>query len=131
MQVSREVAEADVQRWLEAKRIRQTKRESLKEYIESLVLEVMDGFITIDENCNLTQKLRFPIGLNESVKELNFETRLKVLDVNPFLQKVAQGDNDGRVLAYILAATKQPLGFIQALDTEDLGVSQSIAVFFL
>ena len=45
--------------------------------------------------------------------------------------KVAQGDNDGRVLAYILAATKQPLGFIQALDTEDLGVSQSIAVFFL
>ena len=131
MQVSREIAEADVQRWLEAKRIRQTKRESLKEYIESLVLEVMDGFITIDENCNLTQKLRFPIGLNENVKELNFETRLKVLDVNPFLQKVAQGDNDGRVLAYILAATKQPLGFIQALDTEDLGVSQSIAVFFL
>ncbi len=131
MQVSREVAEADVQRWLEAKRIRQTKRESLKEYIESLVLEVMDGFITIDENCNLTQKLRFPIGLHENVKELNFETRLKVLDVNPFLQKVAQGDNDGRVLAYILAATKQPLGFIQALDTEDLGVSQSIAVFFL
>jgi hypothetical protein len=131
MQVSREIAEADVQRWLEAKRIRQTKRESLKEYIESLVLEVMDGFITIDENCNLTQKLRFPIGLHENVKELNFETRLKVLDVNPFLQKVAQGDNDGRVLAYILAATKQPLGFIQALDTEDLGVSQSIAVFFL
>ena len=131
MQVSREIAEADVQRWLEAKRIRQTKRESLKEYIESLVLEIMDGFITIDENCNLTQKLRFPIGLHENVKELNFETRLKVLDVNPFLQKVAQGDNDGRVLAYILAATKQPLGFIQALDTEDLGVSQSIAVFFL
>lgn len=131
MQVSREVAEKDVQRWLEAKRVRQTKRESLKDYIESLILEVMEGFISIDDDCNLTQKLRFPIGLHENIKELNFKSRLKVLEINEFLKNVKQGDNDGRVLAYILAATEQPLGIIQSLDTEDLGVSQSIAVFFL
>ena len=91
----------------------------------------MEGFISIDDDCNLTQKLRFPIGLHENIKELNFKSRLKVLEINEFLKNVKQGDNDGRVLAYILAATEQPLGIIQSLDTEDLGVSQSIAVFFL
>lgn len=131
MQVSREVAEKDVQRWLEAKRVRQSKKTLLADNIEVLVEEVMEGFISIDDDCNLTQKLRFPIGLHENIKELNFKSRLKVLEINEFLKNVKQGDNDGRVLAYILAATEQPLGIIQSLDTEDLGVSQSIAVFFL
>jgi hypothetical protein len=131
MQVSREVAEADVQRWLEAKRIRQSKKTLLADNVEALVESVMEGFITIDESCNLTQILRFPVGLNENVKQLSFKTRLQVLEVSPFLKKVEQGDGDGRVLAYILAATEQPLGIIQSLDTEDLGVAQSVAVFFL
>jgi hypothetical protein len=131
MQVSREVAEADVQRWLEAKRVRQSKKILLEGNVEVLIESVMEGFITIDENCNLTQVLRFPVGLHENIKQLNFKTRLQVLEVSPFLKKVEQGDGDGRVLAYILAATEQPLGIIQSLDTEDLGVSQSIAVFFL
>jgi hypothetical protein len=131
MQVSREIAEADVQRWLDAKRIRQSKKTLLADNVEALIESVMEGFITIDENCNLTQILRFPVGLNENVKQLNFKTRLQVLEVSPFLKKVEQGDGDGRVLAYILAATEQPLGIIQSLDTEDLGVAQSVAVFFL
>lgn len=131
MQVSREVATTDINRWLEAKRVRQSKKTLLADNIEVLVEEVMEGFITIDDDCNLTQRLRFPIGLNENIKELKFKSRLKVLEINEFLKNVKPGDNDGRVLAYILAATEQPLGIIQSLDTEDLGVSQSIAVFFL
>ena len=67
MQVSREVAEKDVQRWLEAKRVRQSKKTLLADNIEVLVEEVMEGFISIDDDCNLTQKLRFPIGLHENI----------------------------------------------------------------
>lgn len=131
MQVSKEIAIADVARWLDHKRVRQTKREEYKQHIESLVLAVQDGLLTVEENCTITQHLLWPIGENENIKELSFKPRLSQEQLNPYISKLSSGSADERLRAYICALTGQAVGIIGKLDTEDNTISQSIAVFFL
>ncbi len=51
--------------------------------------------------------------------------------IHSHLQGVKPSDADGRVGAYIAALTSTPKAVINCLDTEDYGIAQSIAIFFL
>jgi hypothetical protein len=130
-QVSKDVAIADVNRWMDSKKIRPSKRTEYKQHIESLVSAVEDCLISVEDDNTITQTLLFPIGEGEGVKTLTFKNRLNTEQVKPFLKNIDAGDGDGRLNAYICALTSSAVGIINKLDSEDKNISQSIAVFFL
>jgi hypothetical protein len=130
MVVSKEIAIQDVNRWLDYKRVRASKREDYKQHIDSLVAAIQDGLLTVEEDHTITQHLLFEIG-EGGTKELKFKPRLTQEQLNPYISKLASGSADERLRAYICALTGQAVGIISKLDTEDNTISQSIAVFFL
>jgi len=84
-----------------------------------------------DESHVYTQKLLFPIGEEKKFDELTFKPRLDIETIQNALQGVKSTDADGRILAYISALTGFSKSVIKKMDSEDYGVAQSIAIFFL
>lgn len=129
--VSREVAQEEIERWLEYKKVNERKREAYTESIATLVDAVCDGSISVDEKYNLVQSLKFPVGEEATVSKLEYRPRLRVSTVHQHLQGVKTTDADGRILAYMAALTGKPKAIVSAMDTEDYSVGQAIAIFFL
>lgn len=128
------VATGDINRWLDYKKVSDTKRESKKAAVEALVSEVTDGYLSVMEDFKLQYKLKFPIEDSEGniyLEKLDFVPRLQAKDLFPYMKGVKAGDLDGSLRANICALTKQSMGVISKLDTEDMAVAESIAVFFL
>lgn len=126
-----ETAQQDVERWLDFKKIGSAKRQSMKDSIENLVDGIRDGILAINEKCEIQQTLKFPLGEDESVKTLTFKPRLSIKEVKPYLKEIKGSDVDGRLSAYVAALTSTSKDIIEKMDSEDSGVSNSIAVFFL
>lgn len=128
--VSREVATEEVNSWLDYKKISDKKRIAQKDQIDSLVDAVCDGTLTLKADKTFVQELKFTEGENAILK-LEFKPRLKMSVIHSHLQGVKSSDADGRIGAYIAALTNMPKSVIGTMDTEDFGVAQSIALFFL
>jgi hypothetical protein len=126
--IAREVAAAEVEKWLDKKNVSQNKRESFKDHIDVLVDAVSEGALSINDECIFTQKLNCPVG---DTTHLNYRLRLNRLLVTPYMKGVKASDGDGRIVAYTAALTDIPKNIISALDTEDQRISDSIAVFFV
>lgn len=130
--IAREVALADIERWLNYKRVNDRKREEYKDNIDTLVDAVCDGDLVVAEDCTLVHTLRFPIETGESkTTTLEYKPRLKMSTVHAHLQGVKATDGDGRLAAYIAALTSKPKAVVLALETDDYSISQSIAFFFI
>lgn len=129
--VERQVAESEVQKWLDFKRIGDKKREAQKPQIEVLVDAVEDGDLVLDEQMVFVHTLKFPLMNEQPVKELSYKPRLSVLDIHSKLEGVKSSDADGRVLAYVAALAGKPRQIIKSLDSEDYAISQALAIFFL
>lgn len=130
--LNRESAEAEVNSWLDYKKISDKKRESYKDNIESLIDAMVEGILTLDDKEKvITQGLKFPIGEEMKVSELKYRPRITVGMVQAHMAGVKATDADGRITAYVAALTSQPKELIKKLDTEDNAVAQSIAIFFL
>lgn len=126
-----ETAQQDVEKWLELKKIGSAKRQSMKDSIESLVDGIRDGILSIKDTGEIQQTLKFPLGEDEAVKTLVFKPRISIKEVKPYLKEVRSSDVDGRLSAYVAALTNTSKDIIEKMDSEDSGVSNSIAVFFL
>ncbi len=134
MKVALEIAKADVERWLDFKKVRETKREANASYIDSLIEAVSEGILIINDDNIIVQELSFPIedkDGKDAFKTLEYKPRLPVSTLHMHLQGIKTGDNDGRLLAHVAALTAKPKELIKKLDTEDYGISTSIAVFFV
>lgn len=129
--VSKEVAEKEVSSWLDYKKISDKKKEGFKENIESMVDAICDGVLTLEADFTLTHHLKFPIESEVKTTELKYKPRLKMVDVHKQLAGVEAKNVDGRVVAYIAALTDKPKRVITELESEDYGIAQSVAVFFL
>ncbi len=132
--VSKEVATKDIDRWLDYKKVRDSKREANKEYIDSLVAAVCDGLLVVNDDLTITQTLLFPIEDKEgkdAFKTLEYKARLNVSLLHLHMNGIKPGDNDGRLLAHVAALTAKPKELIKKIDTEDYGIALSIAVFFV
>lgn len=132
--VSKEIAQAEVDKWLDFKRIRPSKRESNKEYIDALVAGICDGLLILKDDMRFEQNLQFPIEDKtggSSFKTLEYKPRINVSLIQLHLQGVKTGDADGRLLAHVTALTAKPKELIKKLDTEDYGIALAIAVFFV
>jgi hypothetical protein len=130
--IPRELAEAEVAKWLDHKRVSEKKRESYTDHIEQLIDGFMEGDLILKDDFILVQNLKNPIkGEDSEIKTLEFKPRIKIGAVHNHLTGVKSSDGDGRVCAYVSALTSRPKDLIRSLYTDDYGLCQAIAVFFL
>lgn len=132
--INPETAKQDVERWLTYKKVSEKKRTNYRDAIEELEEAVAAGRLTIAENCEITQKLIFPIEDktgNPFLEELTFTPRINVMELNKHTKTVKPTDTDGRIAAYMAALTKQSAGILGKMDTEDHAIASNIVVFFL
>lgn len=132
--IAREVAEQEVQDWLDFKKVNARKRQNYKENIETLVDSIVVGILTLNDDKSFVQKLNFPLGeegKEATITTLTYKPRIKVQTVQVCLQGIKPADADGRVCGYISALTGTDRNIIKQLDTEDYSIGESIAIFFL
>lgn len=126
-----DTANSEITGWLDCKKISDKKRDVQKDTISTLVDAVADGSLVVEDDNSLTHTLKFAVGKDGQIKDFKYKPRITVGDVHGHLQGVKPSDADGRLLAYVAALTNQTKGIIGLLDTEDYGIAQSIAIFFL
>lgn len=130
--VSKEIAIAEVNKWLEFKKISSHKIEEKKDSIDELIQNIEDGLLVLNEDFSFTQTLKFPIGEGDvSIKTLTYKPRINVNKIKPYLQTVKPTDVDGRYSGYIAALTSQSLAIVDMIDTEDNSLARTFAGFFI
>lgn len=129
--LSPEVAMQEVGRWLDHKRVSESKRQSNEEAIKVMAEEMAAGNLILDDQYNLVYSLRFPISAEQPTTKLTFKPRLKLGTVYSHLQGVKPTDADGRLFAYAAALTGNPKEMIKNLDVDDWSMVQAVVVFFL
>ena len=123
-----EVAQKEVEKWLDFKKVDEDKRADNAEGINALAKSVSKGYLRLNENHEFIQTLKFPIG---DLKELKYKPRLKMNEIHVKSTNVKAGDANGLITAYICALTDTNSGLIKEIDTEDNRIAQQIAIFFL
>jgi hypothetical protein len=130
--VSEEVAEKDVQRWLDTKKFSDEKRTNMEASIKEMIGYVKEGNLIISDDGKITQKLNFDIGEEEKISEFEYQNRISVDDIHKRMtgSQVKAGDVDGRIRVYVAALTRKPYALIGRLDSTDWSVASTIASFF-
>lgn len=128
--VTLEMAELEVNKWLDSKKISVKRREALAENIEKLVECVMTGELVLTESNEWTHNLLFPLG-DGSIKTVTYKNRLNGDEIQKKIQGLKAADSTAIVNAYICALTNEPAAAILKMDTEDLGVARSVVIFFM
>lgn len=130
--VNKEVANSEVCKWLDFKKVSEKKRESKKEYIETIVDAISEGDLELkSDGMILIQKLKFPGDKQGAVTVLEYQPRIKVNEIQSQMIGVKATDPQSLLSAYVSALTKQPKAAIVAMDTEDWEIAQAIASFFI
>lgn len=131
--VSLEIAAAEIDAWLDYKKVSATKRENRKDQIKTLVEAVSEGDLIINEDKTMSQKLKFPEVFATALDNdsLVYKPRIAAATIHMHLQNVKSDDPDGRLTAHIAALTGKSKEMIKKLDTEDYATAQAIAFFFL
>lgn len=129
--VALEVAEGEVTKWLDFKKISQAKREANKESIDTLIGYVCEGVLSITEDSKIVHQLMFPLDKEQKLEKLEYKPRIHAGAIQRHLQGVKGNDVDGRLTAYAAGIAGQPKEIIKALDTEDYSIAMSVAVFFM
>lgn len=132
--VDRNTAESEITAWLDAKKVGRAKRESNKAFVDLLISAVEEGYLTRNDSTNeLTLNLRFPRQGSDGVITLDklvFKPRASASELKPFNDRAGQSI-DGRYIAIAQCLTGKDINTISNLDSEDMGVVQAIAIFFL
>ena len=124
------VASMETERWAKHKRLRPKKRETYKDSLRNMNDAFVDGLLTMDDKCNITFHLQFPVGEGGKTTELVFVPRLSVEQINDKLKTVDTDDSEGRIIAMVSALTGKPAAVVSKLDSEDNSICSAIAVFF-
>jgi hypothetical protein len=127
--VSKEIAEKEVNSWLDHKKMSPKRREEKKEAIESLISLVEDGTVTIEpDTFILSQHLLFERG---EQKKLSWKPFGNVGRVQIYMKNVESTDFTGNAIAHACAQTDQSKNLINSLDSEDVAVLKVLALFFM
>lgn len=125
--INRELAEKEVNKWLDAKKVRSTVRRENKLNIEAIIDGFEDGLLILSEETNCIKQIL--IHPTTAIKELIIQPRLKVSERISKL-KGAGDDADSRVVALLAALSGNLTEVLKGLDADDLAVSRNITAFF-
>lgn len=122
-----EVAQAEVTKWLDRKKIGNSERKAREFQIETLTSAVQDGLLSLDEK-GWKQKLNFPLD-DVGVKELTYKDRMTA---NDNIDATSKADGDPKlVMSYFIShLTGEAAELIRKLDTVDYKIASAIGIFF-
>ena len=129
--INKEIAESEISKWLDFKKVSSKRRESKQENIDALIDAVIDGHLVLNENNSFTHTLKFPIGENGQITKLEYKPRLEVKEIQLQMQGIKSTDLHGMILSYVSALTGKAKGIVSAMDSEDYTIAQGIAIFFM
>jgi len=129
--IDKETAIADVDRWLDYKKIGRSKREQNKIFIDQMVEAVVDGDLVLDEDCKWTYTLKFPLENEVPVRTISFKPRVNLKDINDQLSKVKGGSGSDLMVVYAAVLSGQVKEVIRNFDTEDYNTISAIVIFFM
>jgi hypothetical protein len=131
IEIPREVAEKEINSWLDYKRIRSKKREKYKTTIENLIDAMEEGILVYNpETHELTQKLIWPIE-ELQISELVHKPRLISDQIDKSMKGADADDGTARIKAYIKGSTGINSMTMKRLDSNDFNLSADLIVFFL
>ncbi len=133
--LSREVAEIEVEAWLDKKKVFQETRDKYKDYVDIIVEAIMNGVLVLDDKGEFTQILLFPLGGKgegeSSIESIKYRLRVNDKQVSPHMRGVKADDADGRLQALIAAITSQSKSVISNFDSADKRIATAIGIFFM
>jgi len=130
--VSREVAEKEVNAWLEYKKVPDAYIKGSQMYINGMIIAVQEGSFTIDPDTKeITHKLKWPIGTGDfTITSLTYKPRLGVSVIQQNIVGIPMTDLTGRTLGIIAALCGKPRTEIAPMDSEDYRSASGVAAFF-
>lgn len=130
--IAKPVAQAEIEAWLNFKKVGNKKRTDNQGNIDTLVDAMTGGFLVLDsESKTFTHKLKFPLGEKEDVLSLTYKPRCSYRDARPYLEDVKSTDFDERIVGYFAALTGSHKAYYRAMDSEDMDIARAIVIFFL
>lgn len=130
--VTAEVAQAEVESWLDFKKILPKTREDYSDSVETIQSAIEEGCLVMDPDTHeFRHTLSFPLGEGDEVKHLTFRARLNDKMLSSYMKGVSATDVDERLIAIIAALTQTAKGIIKGLDSTDKRIARSIASFFI
>lgn len=133
----RQLAEKEVNGWLDFQCIPKRQRDSMDATYQRLVDGVEDGRIIINPDFSVIQKLKFPAS--DAVTELKFKPRLQVAEIKQAqeLEPGEESKEDGKTtgydtgFAYVKALTGQHKAMTGRMADKDYKLTDAIVLFFM
>jgi len=130
--INRETAVEDINRWLDARRVKDRKRETFKEQIDVLVDAVMDGLLVVrKEDNHLVHTIEFPAKTEAPIKTLEYKLRITVAELHAAQAAETNVTSNTTFYAYIQALTGVVKQTLLKFDSSDYNICQAVAVFFM
>lgn len=124
--LSIELAEAEVNKWIEARKTRDSVIEANKDNITALIDGFKDGLLSLNEDNTITQTLLHPI---EGLKTIKYKDRLSGFEKQKHTSR-AGSDVHSQIIALLAALSCENSALLNKLDTDDIGVIRSLTSFF-
>jgi len=128
--ISRDVAEADFDRWAKGtRRLRDSQIASKSDSRDEIVSAIEDGVIRINEDGVLEFDLIDEIG-ESGISTLKFKTRMKADDLNARMYRYTEKESAKRINAMVSCLTGESESLIGKIETTDQTVVHAVADFF-
>jgi len=128
--VTQEVAQTEVNAWLDKKKVYESSKETYKDQVDVLVEAIQRGDLALNDKGEFVHTLLFPDATNGDIKTITYKARINDQLLRPHKQGVKLGDGEGLWLAYAACLTGQPKNIIAALDSADKKLANAIITFF-
>lgn len=137
--IAYDVAEKEVNAWLDSKKVGESKRVAKRENIETLINAMCDGDLILKlseptKELSFIQTLKTPLKGEKGavgISELKYKNRMSTAQLQACMKSVKLNDGLGIIIAIIGVLTGELNPSLQELDTEDFSIAQAIASFFL
>jgi hypothetical protein len=127
--VNLEVAKAEFEKWVEAKKIPEKAIEKHEDDAEYIIDAIQSGVLTIDDDFTLVHKLEFPKG---ELSQLRYKPRVSKGELSASTRGLKADNLIGEMaICYISCLTGESRGAIRSLDSVDSSLGEHIAAFFL
>lgn len=129
--VGKDVAEKEVNEWLDHMDIPENARKvgAVKIFVDSIVESVSKGFLVINDDKTITQKLKTPLA-EGATKEIIYDFRYTIGEYYERMKEVNETNETELAIAKLSFIAKKPKEFIGRLEGKDFKVARALVIFF-
>lgn len=131
--VSKEVAQKEVNNWLDLMDITKENRQTpdVVIFVDSLIESVQKGHLVFNDDETVTQILKQPLA-DGKTKEIKYDFRFEIGEFNKATKGISSMDSvDWSIARLALSSVdKLPKAFFEKLKRTDFNVAKAMTIFF-